>query len=295
MNIRAQIFGGMQVETRLLKAKQPKRTRALTDVPIEREETRRTNNRDEDRHRLTGHFARVDWDGRMRDVEVVNVSGGGAMISADLVPNIGDRIHLYLAGEDAVECAVRWIKGGRLGLEFAHETQLRCSPAEQSAVLREVVQRTFPEASLETVAVADEPAEPDEQRAAMRHPLIWSGDLHYGSHSWRVRLRNISTTGALIECTGALRTDAEVVLDLKDAGALVANVSWIAGDHVGLQFWEPFDLRLLSQSTPRVVSASWLKPAYLEDEVEDDSSWDASWNRLSVNQLKEQLEGYLKR
>jgi hypothetical protein len=302
MNIRAEILRG-EGRKPVLKEKQGKRseTKALTDIAIPREESRRTNNRDQDRFRLTGARFQVTYNGADFDVGLVNLSGGGAMIAAGLLPNIGERLHLHLGEGGEIECAVRWIKDGRLGLEFAHETQLQCSDDEQAALLRDVIARDFPEEKFaggkpgsSKEAPLPEP-EAAEQRSAIRHPLIWWGDLHYGSHSWHVRLRNISASGALVECPGPLRIDSEVLLDMGKAGALTASVSWAVGDHVGLRFDEPFDLRSLSQTKPGVTPPMWLRPAYLEGQVEPDSPWDPSWERLSVDDLRTQLEGFLKR
>ena len=186
---------------------------------------------------------------------------------------------------------------GRLGLEFAHETQLGCSDDELAALLREVINRDFPEQKFTSRDIQPVEAEPEtaDQRSATRHPLIWWGDLHHGSHSWHVRLRNISASGALIQCPGTVRADSEVLLELHKAGALTASVSWAVGDHLGLKFDEPFDLRKLSQARPRVTPPSWMRPVYLENEVQPDSPWDEAWSRMSVDDLRTELEGYLKR
>jgi len=295
MNIRAEILGG--VKRTLLKKKQPRQSEAkgLTDVQILREETRRTNSRNKDRYRLSGQSVRVTYQGAGYEAEAVNVSGGGAMVAVGLQPNIGECMHLYLGEGGGIECAVRWIKGGRLGLEFAHETQLQCSDDEGAAVLREVIKRSFPDEQFQAPEPAPEPQEREEHRRAMRHPLIWSGDLHYHSSSWRVRLRNISATGALVDCPGRLRVDSEVLLDLDRAGSVLASVSWTVGDHIGLRFDQPFDLRRLSRTEPQVAPPSWLRPSYLEDDVATESLWDDSWRRMSVDDLRTQLEGYLKR
>ena len=299
MNIRAEIFGGRQAEEKLLKEKQPKKTdsTSLVDVSIPREETRRSNDRDQDRYRLNGQLFRVTCDGQDHDAEVVNLSGGGAMIAAGLQPNIGECVHLHLGEGGSIECAVRWVKGGRLGLEFAHETQLDCSENERSAVLRDVIRRAFPDEKF-AARVPAEPAEQqpqyEEQRAARRHPLIWSGELHYGTNSWNVRLRNISATGALVQCPGGLRVDSEVVLDLHKAGTIFASVSWVVGDHIGLKFDQPFDLRRLAECNPTVTPPAWQRPEYLQGDGQSDSPWDEAWSRLSVDDLKTQLEGFLK-
>lgn len=298
MNIRAEIFGG--VKRTLLKEKQPRQTeaRGLADVTIPREEARRTNSRNKDRYRLGEQSVRVTYENADHEVQIVNLSGGGAMIAADLQPNLGECMHLHLGEGGAIECAVRWIKGSRLGLEFAHETQLYCSDDERSALLRDVIQRSFPHERFASEAPA-EPASPpvperEEHRIATRHPLIWMGELHHGTHSWTVRLRNISATGAMVDCPGPLGVDAEVLLELDKAGAVLATVSWSVGDHVGLKFEQPFDLRRLSQAKPQVTPANWERPSYLGGESEG-SPWDESWRRMSVDALRTQLEGFLKR
>jgi hypothetical protein len=300
MNIRAEIFGERS-ERRLIKVKPANRpeSKGLSDIVIAREERRRTNSRDQDRFRLTGAAFKLTYEGADYDAEVVNLSGGGAMIGVDLAPNLGDRLHLHLGADGSIECVVRWIRDGRLGLEFAHETQLDCPEDELASLLREVIRRDFPEQKFagrrgQRPKPGPEALEP-ELRRAIRHPLIWWGDLHHGSHSWHVRLRNISATGALIDCPGELRIDSEILLELGNAVAVTGSVSWSVGDHVGLKFDQPFDLRRLSEAKPKIMAPSWVRPAYLEAQVEPDSPWDRSWNRMSVDDLRSQLEGFLKR
>src|SRR4051812_19634018 len=54
----------------------------LHSVAVTREETRRGNHRGGDRHRLAGEHAIVRHGDHDHDVELVNLSGGGAMIRA---------------------------------------------------------------------------------------------------------------------------------------------------------------------------------------------------------------------
>jgi hypothetical protein len=137
--------------------------------------------------------------------------------------------------------------------------------------------------------------DPSDQRVAKRHPLIWSAELHARGGQWRVRLRNVSATGALIQCSKPLPVGREVALDLGKGGSVDATISWAVGDHAGLAFDEPFDMRRLSHSKPAVAPARWLRPAYLEGDVPEDSAWDEAWSRMSVDELKSELEGFLKR
>src|SRR4051812_44670147 len=84
VNIRAKIFGGVvAAEEPLLKGKKPKgaKPEALVTVTVAREAVRLSDSRGKDRHRLSNERARITHDGSEIEVELINVSGGGAMIS----------------------------------------------------------------------------------------------------------------------------------------------------------------------------------------------------------------------
>ena len=298
MNIRAKIFGGVPTaEESLLKPKRPKGTRpeALDSVKVRRETTRISNDRGEDRHRLAGERAKVTSNGKTVEVDLINLSGGGAMVSAGFAPNIWDHVDLHLGNHGTVECAVRWIRDGRVGLEFAHETRLD-GPSDQVAiVLRHVIEKTFPQISFpqknakEPVPAVEQ--QTDEHRDAPRHPLIWRGTLHHDYQSDAVRIRNISETGAMIEIDAKVRVGAEPLLDLGEAASLSATVEWAVGDQAGLRFHSPFDMNLLADMRPTVASHQWTPPSYLKGT----SGEQDHWGRLNIAQLRDELEGFLSR
>jgi PilZ domain-containing protein len=265
---------------------------SLDGLAVPREERRRSNARHADRHYLADATYAVTYRGRSHEVQVVNLSGGGAMIAAPLKPMLNEHLELLLGEGASVECVVRWVKEGRIGLEFAHETQLHCSDEEQAELLRAAIRHAFPGQNIKNPR---ERAPASDKRNAARHPLIWGGELIYGPSSWTARLRNVSSTGALVECPGTVREGCEIVLDLRGAGSVTATVSWVVGNYLGLSFDEPFDMRRLAQSKPSVAPPKWMRPSYLEDHVPADSAWDESWRRMSVDQLREHLEGYMKR
>src|SRR5690349_15849485 len=147
MNIRAKIYGGAQAaEEPLLKAKRPKGAKAdtLHSVRVARETSRASNGRAEDRHRLTNERVRITHHASDHQVELINLSGGGAMIETTIELALWDRISLHLGNHGDIECAVRWIRDGRVGLEFAHETRLDAPSNQVAIVLRHVIERTFP-------------------------------------------------------------------------------------------------------------------------------------------------------
>ncbi len=152
MNIRAKILGGASSsgEPVLSARKKPKGTKVDSlDILIEREESRKRHSRFEDRHRLLGEEVRVTRGETTSDVELINVSGGGAMVSGDFDLMLWDKVELHLGENGTIECVVRWVRDGRIGLEFAHETRIECGADQQAAVLREVIRRSFPDLEFE--------------------------------------------------------------------------------------------------------------------------------------------------
>ena len=294
MNIRAKIFGGAAYsEEQILQAK----TRKGADLDsldglIEREETRTNHSRFEDRHRLLDETIQLTCRGAAHSVQLINLSGGGAMISGDLELLLWERADLQLGENGSIECVVRWLRGERYGLEFAHETRIDCGADEQAAVLREVVRRSFPD--LEFEADSELPAEHSgpEGRTERRHPLVWSGLLHHDYQSTPVRLRNISTTGTQIECFERLTVGSEPLLELGPDVSIASTVAWVLGDHAGLRFNAPFDLQDLARSRPQVAGSGWEPPSYLEGA---EGASGNHWGRMSLGELREDLEGFLKR
>lgn len=299
MNIRAKVYGGA-AEQPILQAKKPKGAKAdtLHSVSVPREVRRANNGRGEDRHRLSNERARIIHNGNPIEVELVNLSGGGAMVAGDFEPMLWDHVDLHLGNHGTIECVVRWIREGRIGLEFAHETRLD-GPSDQIAiVLRHVIERTFPHIKFEqkqTKTPKSEPRDPnpDDNRGGRRHPLIWTGTLYHDYQTSKIRVRNISSTGAMIESETPVRAGAQPLLELSETVSLSATVEWSVGDQAGLRFHEPFDLSMLAEGKPTVVEERWTPPAYLDvvkAQLEEDH-----WDRLTLNELRQELEGFLKR
>ena len=292
MNIRAKIFGDDD-EPVLVGEKKPRGAKAkeLRSVVVPREDRHRSNSRYEDRHRLMNEQVRLTHKGRRRKVELINLSGGGAMVSGDFKPKLWDRVELHLGENGTIECAVCWVREDRIGLEFAHETRLDCSPNEQTNVLREVIARSFPDIRFEQPPSPDSEPASEEQRHEGRHPLIWSGLLHHGPAKTRVRVRNISSTGAMIESNEPVLVGGQAILELGDDGFIPATIAWLVGDQVGLSFHSKFDMAQLARSRPEVAPAKWVAPDYLKSHAPKKS---ANWRRLSLGELRQHLEGFLK-
>jgi len=278
----------------------------LSSVEVPRSEHRTGNQRDDDRHRLAQETAIARFAGKTYPVELINLSGGGAMIRADFQPRLWERLDLVLGEGGEIECAVRWLRDDRVGLEFAHETRIECDDEKRDRLLLDVIHRSFPDVALppreEAEAAAPVPMAKDDddsiansRRVEKRHPLVWMGEVFFQHNSEKVRLRNISEHGALIESPVSYPLEAEVLLDLGDAGQLFATVSWTCADKAGLRFQTPFDLTLLGNTKPEVAPHMLTRPGPGRQSVDRDNPWADGWNRQSLENLREDLEGYLKR
>lgn len=308
---REQVLGGRQVEVALLRVKPrpsqpsvPKEPSSLTAVPVAREVSRQVNQRAGDRHPV-GEAVNVVQIGRGHQCKLVNLSSSGAMIECQEPLQLWDQVELQLGPSSRVEAVVRWIKGDRYGMEFAHETTLEASDEELSETLRLVIARSFPElqrsADAETEQTSEEASASDRsdeedgrakvrEERGVRHPLIWTGLIHYNHDTWPVRLRNISVNGALIEASVDLTVGTELLLDLSEAGTVFASVAWSGGNIAGLQFEDAFDLRQLAEARPEVVSQKWVAPTYLREATDESGPWDQRWGRRDLPVLSRDLQ-----
>ena len=281
----------------------------LSSVAVARSEQRTSNQRDDDRHRLEQETARARFEGEEHAVDIVNLSGGGAMIRCDFSPRLWERVDLIFAEGSEIECAVRWIREDRVGLEFAHETRIDCDAKARDELLLDVIHRSFPDVALQPrenvvepkpTRKADAPAEDDavanSRRTERRHPLVWMGEVYFAHNNEKVRLRNISEHGALIESPVQYPIGVELLLDLGDAGQHFATVSWACGDKSGLKLNNPFDLKLLGGAKPELAPQLMTRagPAGRVS-VDQDNPWAEEWNRQSLEELRDDLEGFLKR
>ena len=282
----------------------------LSTVAVPRSEIRTRNQRDTDRHRLEQEHARARFDGEVHDIDVINLSGGGAMIRCDFTPRLWQRVDLIFAEGAEIECAVRWIRENRVGLEFAHETRIDCAPEARDALLLDVIHRSFPDVALQKrndageslPANATEPHDDEDdaiansRRTERRHPLVWMGEVYFAHNNEKVRLRNISEHGALVESPVQYPLGVELLLDLGDAGQHFATVSWACGDKFGLKFNNPFNLKSLVGSKPELAPQMMTRPGPSgRVSVDQDNPWAEEWRRQSLEELRDDLEGYLKR
>ena len=245
----------------------------LAAIRIKREEARKVDQRREDRHLGVIETALLRHQRRGHEVRVLNVSSRGAMVAADLVPRIGARLDIQFADCNRTECSVRWVRGGRIGLEFSKETLI--IGADPDA--RSVSGRRAGESP--TLAVKAD--------RAPRQCLMLRGELHWISGSTPIRLRNISSDGAMLEGSRDLDPGTRVVLELAGGIAVEGEVRWCRSRQIGMRFDQHFDPALLAHPHGEEGPAhpDYVKPDYLKSDGQADSPWSARWEKLSPDDL----------
>ncbi len=91
---------------------------SLVALRIAREERRATDQRREDRHWGVVDRAILLFRRKKLLVRVVNISSSGIMIEADIMPRIAEAVTIEFEGFERLPAVVRWIKGGRIGLDL---------------------------------------------------------------------------------------------------------------------------------------------------------------------------------
>ena len=246
---------------------QPK-TAGLARIAIARQESRKTNQRREDRHIDLADSAVVTFRRKRIEVGVVNVSPHGVMIESDIEPRVGERIDIRFEDCNRTQCRVRWMKGRQIGLEFDSETVLIAS-----ADVRELIV-SGRRAGEQPPKLEIRPERPPRQK------LVWKGVLHHGVESGEVYLRNISANGAMLDCAEDLLAGTVVVLEVTGTGANPqGRVRWCRSGQIGVLFDQPFDMRVLAEvkppAKPKDEIRRYVRPDYLASEGRADSPWAA--------------------
>jgi hypothetical protein len=251
---------------------------ALAVDMIRRAESRLNDNRSEGRQRLEAEEILLETDCGIIPLKLINLSQGGAMLEGDFQLTLFSHVVLLLPGNHRLQCVVRWLKKDRAGVEFETGTGVQLDAPDRRELVRSLIAKTFPDFDLAQLqSPARQVGAPDR---APREALTWIASLLHDHESTPVRLRNISSSGALVELRRHIPQNSDVVLDLGQAGCIHSVVVWAFGDQIGLRFDSPFDLRLLVQAMPKASTGP-------EGESVD-------LDQLSQAELQSFLEGYLK-
>ena len=98
-----------------------KRNLGLAGTIIPRTQPRQVNQRSEERIEGLVDRAVISFRGRYYLVPVLNISSRGTMIESDIMPRIGEAIVIQFEDCTRLHAFVRWVREGRVGLNFGHE------------------------------------------------------------------------------------------------------------------------------------------------------------------------------
>ena len=96
----------------------------LGGVLIRRAQPRFVEQRSEERHVGVVEAATLHFRGQAYSAAVINISSRGTMVECDLQPRIGEALIVEFEDCSPMHAFVRWIRDGRLGLNFGHEIVL---------------------------------------------------------------------------------------------------------------------------------------------------------------------------
>ena len=222
--------------------KQVPNAKGLGAVAIPRSGPRSVHQRHEDRHVLRGTKATADIAGEIHEVSILNLSSNGVMITHEGDLRIGEQVYLTIEDCAPITTAVRWLRAGKVGLEFIAETVIIAEAGVQGFIVKTIRREAEAAGTTSTLKIGTE-----QRDALKRHPLVFVGKVRWDGGDATVRIRNISASGAMValaDNTNLAKGDA-LTLSLVNAGDITARIRWIADRQFGLQFDQPFDVSLL--------------------------------------------------
>jgi len=98
-----------------------------------------------------------------------------------------------------------------------------------------------------------------------RHRLMRRAVTMLEGETVELRLRNISSMGALVECPIAVTPGMELTIDIVGIGPVRGLVRWSQSGQFGVQFERQFDLGRLAPKQEKRNDAKMLRPWYVNE------------------------------
>ncbi len=158
------------------------------------------------------------------DVQVTDLSRSGLRGKSEISLSVGQTVFISL--DDFTHCSgtIRWIQDRRFGLKFC--TLLDKLPSDSKT---------------------DTGNMPDHQERMPRKPTNLAAKISLACRTCSAHIRNISTSGMMLETELLLTTNQKLFVNLSDGRILTADVRWVEGDRVGVHLASALSI---FQSTP---------------------------------------------
>ncbi|HEX8640344.1 MAG TPA: PilZ domain-containing protein [Allosphingosinicella sp.] len=140
------------------------------------------------------------------------ISGGGAVLHADLAIEEGRRLELELETGEQLEGTIAWRRGSEVGLRFDEELDVLPIVARNLA------------------------SQPGERRRMPRIELTCPALLEAPDRQAMVTIRDVSQGGVRVETRLSLATEESVVVTPDGLRPIEGTVRWASGDAAGIAF-----------------------------------------------------------
>ena len=97
-----------------------------------------------------------------------------------------------------------------------------------------------------------------------RHRLMRRATAMINDFEEEIRLRNISITGALVECRRPLTPGQQLKINIVGVGPVSGTIKWAGNGKAGIQFEHEFDLGRLAPKKEKLNEVTMLTPWYVE-------------------------------
>jgi hypothetical protein len=101
-----------------------------------------------------------------------------------------------------------------------------------------------------------------------RHRLMRRAVTAIDGITVEVKLRNISSMGALVECPVPVAPGTDLAIDIVGVGPVRGNVRWAQAGKFGVQFSQQFELGRLAPKKEKPNEVKMLRPWYVEQQRE---------------------------
>jgi hypothetical protein len=194
----------------------------MRNASNDREQWRLAERRKEPRYTLILRVAVLEQQGRSSLCLVKNVSSSGVQIKFYAKPILATDSSIRVADEPAVKGRITWLKDDVAGMSFDDELD----PATLLRVQQKLKpnrRRNMPRVSVDALAV-----------------------VRTGGRTWRAEVCDISSLGARVRTSSALREGDRAVVAFADMPSLNAYVRWSDGGESGLVFETPIPMPIIA-------------------------------------------------
>jgi hypothetical protein len=184
-------------------------------VPLDEKDPEALGERQRFARRSVLVAAKLMVDGRTLDVDILDISEGGAKITAPEPVEVGTAVDLLVEEVGRYPSQVAWRNGHNHGLEFL------ASPEAIAAELPQIIEKT------------------DEARERRRHArttVLWKAEIYGGIRRAPCEVLNVSDSGMRLRVTTEFKPGTEVTVRSIRFGERKARVIWRQNDRLGIEF-----------------------------------------------------------